>query len=511
MGGYGLAETIDYERVVEALQSLLPDRQRALIARMDNRIRATAHAAPTADDLPMAALARRIYLFGLFRGREQKMGTGGGPPSPLHKVIVDELDDLASKLGIEGFGIVGEMSKPVELFCTHKVLEHSENSYPGFYTLTALYAWFREAHDGFDPKANGNLIPECEIDLSHRIFLFFARRLNEEAKAAGNWEQRPFPKVLPARKEDAALIRVPYFFVQHPDQAARATSLYETYKTPKSEDGTFGDDCAHFIMYRSRRSKPADLMKSILVIKPLVVRRLDQQVRYHPTFHVYQAPKLLGGARGTPGRVLALKPGLFIVGGQHAHELVRGSGEVREAGKPFRALEMIFLPWEGFDDTPLIGGLTMTVNRTGAPMIGRVCVRPTLIQGSEDARIGHVAVSELVTDLLADREAERAAAALARNVDVNRILDIYRNFEARATGDADSTIVGLAQRIAELCNNHSQDNWNLVPGLTSNGEAIRDDYIEGIFQDAMAEAVDARGEPFSVGRDLRIAPLGPLS
>jgi len=432
-----------------------------------------------------------------------------GPPAPRHLEVEAALDALAAELSLAGFGAVGDHNRTVEYFCTHKVTGRG-NDVEGFYVLAALYVWREEAAGRFDPKENRHIIPENEIFLAHNIFLFFARRLNEEA--GQHHEKMPFPHVLPARP-DSDYLRVPFFYLQQREYAERVQGLYDAHKTPKLPDESFGDNCAHFILYRSRRSKPVDLMKSFLVIKPLVKNAQDDRVQHYPTFHVYQAPRNLGGsAWGTPGRVLPLKSGLFIVGGQHARELEPRTGRVNDAGAPFRALEMIFLPWGGFDSAPIAGGIIMSVNRDGDPLVGRICVRPTLIQNALDARIGSVPVAGLAEDIAADREAEEKAAALATNIDGSNFLDIYTRFDAGTGGEGERTLIGMAQRIAELSNNHSGENWSLVSGmLKDGGGAMRDADIQGFFEEAVAGVMDAQGEPFSIPRDLRIAPLTPLS
>lgn len=241
----------------------------------------------------------------------------------------------------------------------------------------------------------------------------------------------------------------------------------------------------------------------------------DKRIQHHPTFHVYQAPRdLAGGAWGTPGRVLPLKSGVFIVGGQHARELETRTGRVREAGAPFRSFEAIFLPWESFDSEPLAGGLMMSVNKDGDPLVGRFCIRPTLIQRAEHAGLGAIALTgdeRLAVDIEKDWDAELELASQAKNVDISSFLDLYDRFTSERDNESvrkANAAQRIANRIAELCNNNSDDGWNLLPGMKEeSGKPLRDNDIQGLIDEALAGAVDATGKPFSLPRDLRIAPL----
>jgi hypothetical protein len=491
-------ETGLYDQVIDKLRGLPKGRQIELIRDIHKSIRKTGATAPGVGDLPMAALARRIYLHGLLLGIESKRRRGdkGGTPAPQHSVLETKLDGLSAELKIAGFAKLSDHEKTVELFCTHKVSEEG-TGIEGFYPLVALFIWNQEEKGGFDPKTYRHHIPDSELTLGYDIGIFFARRLNQEAKAQG--ALRPFPQIAPARPE-TDLHRVQSVYLQHKEFADRAARLVEDYRTPRLPDDSFGDDNAHFILFRGRRSNATDLMKSFLVIKSLVTSPKDDRMTHHPTFHLYQAPQTKGGALwATPGRILPLKSGLFIIGGQHAEPLDQRSGQVRSAGAPFRALELIVFPWEEFDNAQLVGGLTMSVNKDGEPLIGRICARPTLLQTAKDACTGAVNLKDLETNVQADLKAERAAAKRATNVDAALFLDVYERFGSPA---------GLARRTAELCNNSSGNMWQLAPGLVKKGGApLKDSDIEGMLDTALSQVVNANKEPFDVQRDIRIPPL----
>jgi hypothetical protein len=498
--GHSLEDSL-YDQTVEKLRGLSTERQANLIREINRLIRNTGGKPATVDELPMAALARRIYLFGLLLGIKGKRDRGvkSGPPSPQHQKLEEQLDAFADELRINGFGRITDHSKTVEYFCTHKVAEEG-TGVEGFYALAALYIYGAEARGHFDPTSYRHYVPENEVALAYDIELFFCRCLNDEARSHG--ERRPFPDIPPARPE-SDLKRVPFFYLQHREHGEKASRLVAQFQTPRLPDGSFGDGNAHFILFRGRRSKATDLMKSFLVLKPLVVSRRDSRIQHHPTFHLYQAPKNVGGATwATPGRILPLQPGIFIIGGQHSQPLASRSGAVRDAGTPFRAIELLFFPWEEIDSSPLAGGLAMSVNKDGELLIGRICARPTLLQRVDDVRAGAVDLKGLEADIADDLEAEQAAAALATNIDAQPFLDIYERF---------GSLAGLAQRTAELCNNTSADNWGLAPGLLKeNGEPVIDSDIEGAFERALNRIVTAGGEAFNSTRDIRIPPLSIL-
>lgn len=486
-----------YDQVIVTLRALPKGRQGDLVRDIHKWIQKTGASAPGVDDLSMSALARRIYLHGLLLGSAFKRQTvKGGPPAPKHSAIETQLDALADELKIRGFAKLADHNKTVELFCTHKVAEEGTET-AGFYTLVALFIWHQEEKCGFDPKSHLHQIPESEVMLGYDIGLFFARRLNDEAKANGT--PKPFPQVAPARP-DTDLHRVPFFYLQHKEFAERASRLVEEFRTPKLPDDSFGDDNAHFILFRGRRSNATDLMKSFLVIKPLVTNPRDERVTHHPTFHVYQAPQSLGGATwATPGRILPLQSGLFVIGGQHAQPLDQRSGKVRSAGVPFRSLEMLIFPWTQFDNAQLVGGLALSVNKDGKPLIARICARPTLLQFAEDARTGVVPLKDLEANIAGDLAAEHAAAELATNVDTPHFLDVYDQF---------GSLGALAQRTAALCNNGTGDAWGLVPGLIKpDGLPLKDSDVESLLEGAFSGVKTAKDEPFSLKRDVRIPPL----
>jgi hypothetical protein len=284
------------------------------------------------------------------------------------------------------------------------------------------------------------------------------------------------------------------------DDVENAAQLFQDNMT--SDESEAGDGNAHFILYRNRRSRPSELIKSFLVLKPPPNPGSYEQ-GYHPTVHFYRAPQDEGSwVKVSPGKLVPLESGIFVVGGQRPKPIPKTPSKDPERPEPYRSLEIIYFPWETFRGSSLPSGLAITVNNEAEVLVTRICARPCLLTRSDDARLGAIRIEDLETDLKNDEDKEKEIADLVGHPDPARILEIYEGF---------GSLKLLGEKIVERCNNHSAGAWAIAPGLMrGDGKAMTDADFERALEDAFREFVTVDGKPFQTTRHVRLPPLGSL-
>lgn len=438
------------------LRALGLDRKEEVLGTINKTLRATAETAPKPGEVSAAAIARRIYLYSMIKSetesrKSQKAKAGGKTdPDPAYVVSPKVLEwheefekfcerMLRDRTLPETFEISSDQTSQNFAFLKVRSPRHRF-----LMSAFSLYIIDFEEATSLD-VVNDPRVPRDEVQLADAIRLLFARYLDEDAIAAK--EAAPF-NVRPARPEHD-LRAVPFWFVQDEACVARWTRLFQRYQT-RAEHG--GDDCAHFALFRERKSKPDTLMKSFLAIRP-AQSNPNGTSYYHPSFHIYQAPNSRT-QRATPGKVLPTREGVFILGGQYEEPLAKRVDNTLQPPVPFRSLELIYFPWTTFDNEPLINGLMMTINNTKDMMVCRVSARPTLIQHSDDARLGGIAVAQLASHLASIKlKEEEIAAGLSSDTD-EHFLDVFQTYPDLLNG-TDDGIAGLAQRIELATHNHN--------------------------------------------------------
>jgi hypothetical protein len=491
LGAGVLEETTLFDAVVKRL-SELPDKRRVEFIKMvHEQIRKTPSGTAIPGQIPMSALARRIYLIGQIMDDSKA-------ESPQHLEIQTELDSFRSEIGESGFEPLVNHDKLVENFARHKTAKRG-TKFDGFYCLVALYICREEYRVRFDPQKYLARIPASEVKLGQEIGVYFARGLNDEASRHGE-KEKPFPQIKPQNLE-SSLHSVGFTYLQKAELEERTEAFVERHRTPQLDDSTAADDNAHLILYRNRYNSSTDLIKSFLVIKPLHESAGSSKSRYHPTFHIYKAPTEKGGKEwSSAGKVVSLDSGLYVIGGQHRDVLDKRGGNVNKAPVPFRAMDIIYFPWETLDTSPLFSGLMLSVNKDGEALAGRICARPTILQNIDEARIGSMGLSDLEADLIKDQAAESEFAANLAEQDFSHILDIYGQY---------GSIENLADIIRENSNNHAGEDWGLGSNLTKDAQTFTDDDY-GKHIGTLHSAILKDGKPFAEKRDLRVAPLRPL-
>jgi len=469
---------IDYVRKLTKTQSI------ALVDSINSRIKETGRRVPEPHELSMTALARRLYIYALKLGMDHT--EAAGLPTPQYTQVKDELIEFSRELAIEGVKPPGE--KDVDNFCSLKVRIRGSTR-PGIYFLIALFLLKKEEEGVFADEFYQTAIPLCEMRLGSNITVFLARALNTDADAKRR--ARPFPNIRPPQPaSDLPIVATRYLHHRfHGDQADR---FFREYRS--ESDGN-----AHFIVYRSRRSKPTELIKSFLAIEPLAQSTSAKDLRYHPTLHIYQAPVDAGSTlRGSPGRIVPLESGLYIIGGQRSEPLRDGKATPLREPRPFRTIELLYFPWTTIENAHLFSGLMFAANNDGVPLVARICARPTLISRSDNLAIGEVKLSELSTSLEQDRQAEMA---IATEEDPDKFLCVYDEF---------GSLEGLADRIAVLCNNGPfEGEWEATRDFEKDGKPVDTRAIRRAVEDAFSDITrigdDAR--PFDLWQDLRFPPL----
>ena len=339
---------------------------------------------------------------------------------------------------------VGESSaSTLRNFAFHKTAAPTKNL---LLAVLALFVAKFEQDKNFDATKYPH-IPECEINLERDIRMFLGRQLDNEADKAST--ERPFDlKPLWAGDDYRS---VPFGFTLDEGRIGDWNDIFSRYQL-QEKDG--GNGNAHFTLFRERKSSNGHLIKSFLAIGPAKERSVGS-LYFHPTFHLYQAP---GGKtrRATTGKVIPLKAGVFILGGQYPVPLERRQNKRGKERVPFRSLEMLYFPWTTFENEPLINGLMLTINNKEEMMVTRVTARPTLIQHSDDATIGNIKIDKLHEHLSRAFENEAQAAGQLDEETCQRILDTFEHYEDRLS-DAGHGVAGLAQRIELATHNHNDE------------------------------------------------------
>ena len=515
-----------YARIVDAFHSLPAERQAKLVAKTNKRIKATMHHKAGRDDLAVAALARRLFIQAISRGRASKgIGKGaegprqGGLATPDFSGITAELRSMRNDLKIAGLG--DPVDKDVMYLCG---LRHEKGTQSaGFYVLVALYILREETEDRFDPETHDALLAESEFQLAGLIQTFLARRLNDEAQEVDPDCDFPFTDVSRARAEsDYKYVGIR--FRQDEDFAERLAAFQERFRF-----GVKGN--AHLVVYRGRRANPDQLIKTMLVLKWRRRNPNDVMDVRHHTLHLYRAPRDAGAnAWATPGWAVPLEAGLFIVGGQRTDPMAKRRPQRgrAEASEPFRAIEVLYFPWRALEERSLFTGIALTVNDAGTPVVARICARATPLDESDIdptsepfLRLGSVPLADLAANLEKDRVAEESLLAPHEDragtvpgagrvkgrsaLTEDELSDLRDRFFApfhEAGSDQ-----GLAGQIAQMCNNDATA-WTVPPGTTNRMGRATVAAVGVNLDKAFKQWTKSDGTDFNPLHDLRHPPLG---
>lgn len=479
-------------RVLSCLQAMEPERRKVAVSTLHDAIGQTGLRHSPAEEVRMEDLGRRCFYLALKIGVDLKAAATGkrkaGVARLCWKELAAKLESFRKTLGLDG--AIGEPTdKDVDHFSTMRVRRRPSLK-PGFYLLVALYILSLEEAEAFgDPFYQGLVHPDAM--LAEPIWLLLARRLNDEAEANG--VAFPFEDVKRPRAP-VSLRSVTQSFFVHDHLVERMMRVFGRCVSPI-------DSNAHLAVYRMRQSDPHDLMKSFMAWKP------GRSAGDLASLHIYKGPKGEGGTtRSSPGRVIPLDSGLFIIGGQRP-EAMRKTPQagLRPAPAPFRSLELMFFPWNMLDGSHLFPGLILSQNDKGAPLVGHVCARPIIASKHDDIEIGAVPIAKLVASLEHDRDFElEALGGLEVSEDVieshsRQVTDIYQEY---------GSITQLARRIVEACNNQPP-RWKSPVGFKADGKVLTPTMIERLLESAFSDVthVTDSEKTFNLLSDLLFAPL----
>lgn len=257
------------------------------------------------------------------------------------------------------------------------------------------------------------------------------------------------------------------------------------------------DSCAHFVVYRSRRSNPRQLMKSFLAFKPPWAPGPDGEPMSSTSYnftHIYAPPEGRLPLRISNGKLVPLDGGLYCVGGQKDLPLTETV--------PFKTLKTIAIDWTVIERRDFIfPALAMSANFDGEHLLSRAYIRATPITKSEDITLGAVSISELRNDLEEDFRIEREKAGAADHPE--RFL---------FSQQADAIEAYVADIINKTNNNPSKAGWDVAEGIENKEKTkiLTRAGVESRLEDAFPLREYSHGEPpksFSFWSDIRFGPL----
>ncbi|MBX9718796.1 MAG: hypothetical protein K2X36_08135, partial [Microbacteriaceae bacterium] len=488
-GGKRGVEASNLERLVARLKALAPERREDVVAAMHKAIGKTGVEHSSLSELRMEALARRGFFCALKIGTDAKHD--GGTPRLCWKELASELEAFRVRLDL-GSVIATPQDKDVDHFCTMRVRRRPSLS-KGHYVLWALYILQLEEQGAYSDDFYAGLVSPKEM-LARPTWLFLARRLNEEAEEHG--EPVPFDDVKRPR-EPVRLSSISQKLYVHDHHVDRMMDVFARCVSPI-------DGNAHMAVYRMRHSDPDEIMKSFMIWKP---RSEDASSKDLNTLHFYKGPDSEGGTvRTSPGRVVPLETGIFIIGGQRSEPLrtapVIG---LRPPPAPFRTMELLFIPWTMLEGNHLFPGLILTQNDKGVPLVGYVCARPVLIAHHEEVALGSTPIRRLAASLERDRAREMELVKEMTDADsrARQIVAIYNEY---------GTIDRLAERIVDRCNNRPQRS-KVPPKFVSERKTLTTHAIESLLEETF-EGITHSADPdreFKLLSDLIFAPLSRWS
>jgi len=258
------------------------------------------------------------------------------------------------------------------------------------------------------------------------------------------------------------------------------------------------DSCAHFVVYRSRRSNPRQLMKSFLAFKPPWAPGPDGEPMNSSSYnftHIYAPPEGRLPLRISNGKLVPLDGGLYCVGGQKDLPLTETV--------PFKTLKTIAIDWTVIERRDFIfPALAMSANFDGEHLLSRAYIRATPIAKSEDITLGAVSISELRDDLEEDFRIERAKEGVTDHP--GRFL---------FSQQADAIDAYVADIINKTNNNPSKGAvWDVAEGIENKEKTkiLTRAGVESRLEDAFPLREYSHGEPpksFSFWSDIRFGPL----
>jgi hypothetical protein len=370
-----------------------------------------------------------------------------------------------------------------------------------FYSALMLFLLHEDSKQAFDHPFFKDLVPQGERDLPLVAAELLAHFMNEAQERLGN--EPPFPQVhsFPRNRDNPQVIPA---FSYEAAEREKLDRFYNRFASPT-------DSHAHLVLYRPRRSKPTQLIRSFLALSAPWNDRLTGSRGVHNYVHIYRAPSDVGHeGRIGQGWALPLSQGLYLVGGQRPESVLwdpgiddEESGAVRPPRIPFRSLDVLYFPWQSLESN-LPHGLMLTANKDGLPIVTRVCALPTLISHSRDIDIGEVALETLADTLQGEWNREREIAGSSGLADDAPTLAVFEQF-----GDTQL----LASRIGDLCNNDPRS-WAIPGGYRAKkkrGGALTHAQIEHALNQAFGVGDDvkfasAEGD-FDFWRSLRFPPL----
>jgi hypothetical protein len=363
----------------------------------------------------------------------------------------------------------------IESFARHSNNRNGSNK-PKFYYTLFMFCLSDQFSSMVDHEFFRSVCPASELDVVRKCEAEILQKINPAAPHLADTGSVDF-------RFDYSKIRLNSF-----------QRYFETFKS--SADGMA--EGIRFFVYRPRQKNPNQIMKSFLSITTKdgeVTKSGDPIYRFT---HIYQPPSDAGERkRISLGRVLPLADSLYLVGGQKPTIKQR---------IPFTSLKIISIPWSAIERQEHdFGGLVMSANYGGIPLISRVAIRVTCFPHSDQVNLGCIDVEKLSNSILDDMLAE---------------AEIIRNFVHQEARPVNANEKDTARRIKRISNNNpdSSLSWSIGDGFSpkkltqKTAENLTNDLVQKFLIDKFGNASksiysDVNGDTFEFWSSLRFSPL----
>jgi hypothetical protein len=488
---------INFDTLMAALSALELEAQSEILEALETFLRGPRDER-SRNIVSRPSLARHLLYLGQSLGDNERDGTSRGS-APQWGAMLTRYKEMVATDKV-GRLLPAITRDDLRNFCGLKHLRQGSRE-DLFYSALLIFTIYEDKQGSFEHPYFKDLVPQGERDLpivAAELLGHFINETQERLDLEPSFPQihsfprsRDNPQVIPAFSYDAA-------------EREKLDRFYNRFASS-------ADLHAHLILYRPRRSKPTQLIRSFLALSAPWNDRLTGSRGVHNYVHIYRAPSDVGHeGRVGQGWALPLSQGLYLVGGQRPESVLwdpgvddEESGAVRPPRIPFRSLDVLYFPWQALESN-LPHGLMMTANKDGVPIVTRVCALPTLVAHSKHVDIGEVALEALAESLEQEWQRERDLAERAGLPAEAPTLAVYEQF-----GDTKL----LAARIGDLCNNdpHSWEVPNGYRAKKRRGGALTHAQVEHSINQAFGVGEDVKyaspDRDFDFWRSLRFPPL----
>jgi hypothetical protein len=473
--------------VIGAMNVVGVDEAKAVFDDLNRSFKAAAKKGSVERIYNYYALSRWLYHYALSLGEQERQGRATSP-KPSYEAVVKQYRAFVDGEAGKQFGAVWANFESDDLrrFCTHESRRRGSHT-PRFYISLAILALF------LDENAESLDLIECATPSSERALLDRLHRgicssLNTAAYKMG--KEPPVPEIRPpsARVNPEVFVRFDY---EHSNMEL-LSSFVDRLRIE-------ADNHAHFYVYRSRKRRPTQLMKSFLAIKEYEPSSAPSKSRNFQFTHVYQPPRDVPNQsqKLAMGRVVPMENGIYLVGGQRRRSSRLTPGTV-PARAVFHSLHIIYIPWvELREERSVIYGMGLLPNNEGMLLAAKLALIPTGVERGDQANLGSIDLTSLASDLEQSMMAECEGQAFPL-----------------AAPDIDLRFV--AQHVADFCNNDpgGQNGWDVSNTFksSSSGSSLTRAQIEhelsSVFGSTGAPKYVADEEGvFEIWKSLRFGPL----